>query len=86
PDLAASLTNVGAVYETRGSLNQALEYYHRALEIYKEIDVKQGMALILNNLGSAYETRGDLIQSLAYHRKSLEIRKSLGNKQEIALS
>jgi tetratricopeptide (TPR) repeat protein len=37
PDGAATLTNIGAVYNAVGEPQQALEYYQQALPIFREV-------------------------------------------------
>ena len=36
PDIASSLSNIGVIYDDKGELDQALDYYQQSLTIYKE--------------------------------------------------
>jgi len=56
----------------------------QSLEIQKEIDDKQGIAISLNNIGAIYDNQGNTDKALEYHLQSLEIRKN--DKQGIAYS
>ncbi|MBW8060807.1 MAG: tetratricopeptide repeat protein, partial [Solirubrobacterales bacterium] len=69
--IASSLNNIGVIYYNQGNpdkvypverdslFNKALEYYLQSLEIRKEINDKQGIAMSLNNIGSIYNNQGN---------------------------
>jgi protein O-GlcNAc transferase len=82
--LALCYGNMGLVYRTQGDLDKALEVYEKALEIYKELGYKEGVAANYGNMGNVYRTRGDLDKALEIHGKSLEIDKELGRKEGMA--
>jgi tetratricopeptide (TPR) repeat protein len=69
------------VYGKKGDLDQAKDYYQRALEIKEKqlgpnhVDV----ALTYNNIGLVYREKGDLDQAKDYFQRALEIKeKQLG--------
>ena len=48
---AATLNNIGAVYNGLGERQRALEYYGQALPIMREVGDRAGEATTLNNIG-----------------------------------
>lgn len=86
PGLAATLNNMGAVYENRGDVIQALDYYLRSLRIKEKIGNKQGIATSLNNIGLIYNNLGDSKNALSYFKRSLALEKEINNTQGIAMS
>ncbi len=49
---AATLNNLGLVYDVWGDRQQALAYYNQALPIVREVGDRGGEAATLNNLGA----------------------------------
>ena len=76
----------GVIFHTKGELEEAEEYYHESLSLWKEIDNKQETSSILNNLGVLCRNKGDLYSALGYYEKSLEIYEEIGNKDDLATS
>ena len=74
-DLAATLSNIGTVYEDLGEPHQALHYYHQVLPIVEEVGDRAGLATTLNNIGSVYDSLGDRQQALRYYHQVLPSRK-----------
>ncbi|MES2837788.1 MAG: tetratricopeptide repeat protein [Bacteroidota bacterium] len=83
--LAAALNNIGFIYDSKGDIPKALEYYHKSLKIQEEIGYKPGIAASLNNIGNIYDKQGDISMALEYFHKSLKMLEDIGNKQGIAL-
>ena len=73
PINAVAYGNLGLVYQTRGELDKAEEFYHKSLEIEKALGRKVGMASQYGNLGLVYQTRGELDKAEEFCHKSLEI-------------
>jgi len=84
--LAGALNNIGYVNGTKGNISKQLDYYKQALEINKEIENKEGIAICLNNIGSLYKRQGDIPEALENHFSSLKIQEEIGNKEGIANS
>ncbi|MCK4665039.1 MAG: CHAT domain-containing protein, partial [Bacteroidales bacterium] len=59
--------------------DKALEYYLKALEIFKELlgEKHTTVASSYNNIGLVYDDKSEYDKSLEYHFKSLEIKKEL---------
>ena len=74
--VAECYSNLAAVHKRLGDLQQAKEYYERALAIHLEklgpdnLDV----GTCYNNLGSVHDALGDLEKAKEYHERALAIR------------
>lgn len=89
PQLLAIIYNdLGGIYKHRRDFKNALDYYHKSLEIREKHlpPNDKNFAMLYNNIGSVYSNEGDLDQALVYLERSLNI--SLGasepEKQHIA--
>lgn len=76
---------LGAAYEEVGLWSNAMEYYHTALNIAQDNDIKPDIARIYNNIGAAYY-RIDLDKSLEYIQMALDINSELGSRPELFLN
>lgn len=83
---AVAYGNLGNVYETRGELDRAIEYHHKALVIDEALDNKKGMAIQYGNLGNVYQTRGELNQAIEYYHQALALNQALGRKEGMAIN
>ena len=83
-DEAMLLGNLGSINLKRGDLGRAEAMYREALEITKQLGLREGMANQYGNLGNVYFTRGDLDQAEQMHKKSLEINRELGRREGMA--
>ncbi len=84
--LAASLNNIGYVYDIKGDNKMALEYYKKSLAIEEETGLKEDMASSLNNIGYLYLNMGDSSLALETYHKSLKIEDEIGNTEGVAYS
>jgi tetratricopeptide (TPR) repeat protein len=78
--LAATLNNIGLVYNGLGDRQQALTYYQKALPIAEEVGDRAGLAATLNNIGLVYNGLGDRQQALTYYQKALPIAEEVGDR------
>lgn len=84
--LASSYNNVGFLYSETGDFKKALEWYHKSLEINKEIQDKHGIATIINNIGYLHYHQNDYSTALTYYFKSLKLMREIGNKDGIGFT
>src|SRR5215468_1100895 len=56
---AATLNNIGLVYDRHGDSESALRHYQQALPIARQVGNRTGAATTLNNIGGVYARRGD---------------------------
>ncbi len=75
PDVAASYNNIGAVYDTQGKNEEALEYYQKSLDI--KIRVVGGdhpdVAASYTNIGIVYGNKGDRAAATEMYTKAYHI-------------
>ena len=76
---------LGAAFEEVGLWSTAMDYYHKALTIAQENDMKAHIARIYNNIAVAYY-RIDPNAAIEYLNKSLEINKILESNRELYLN
>ncbi len=72
---AVVFNNLGAVYDTLGDSQKAIESYTKALEIDIRTfgEIHPQVAIRYNNLGSAWDNLGDPKKAIEYYTKALEI-------------
>ena len=63
-----------------------MDYYHKGLKIYGEINDKSGIAGSLSNIGIIYNNQGNISKALEYYEKSLKIQQEIGDELGIANS
>ena len=82
---AIAMGNMGVVYQIKGELKKALEYYERALKLLEELGIKEGIAAAaITNIGNVYNTKGELEKALEYYEKALKLFEELEIKEGIA--
>jgi len=77
PDVATSLSNLGALYLAMDDLERAEDHLRRALEIRLQGDEETLVASTLDLLGEVTAARGDGAEAEQLHRRALEIRRRL---------
>lgn len=82
--LAGALNNIGFIYDDKGEVVNALDYYHKSLKIREKINDKHGIAETFNNIGIIYINQGDLDRALEYYQKSLAVKETLNDKKSLA--
>ncbi len=55
------------------------DYNNKCLEIFKEIDDKQGIAYCYNNLGENFNKQGNYDKALEFYNKSFTIIKEIAD-------
>ncbi len=76
---AATLNNLGAVYNASGDRQQALAYYNQALPIVREVGDRGGKRP-RSTTSVSCTTRGDRQQALAYFNQALPIVREVGDR------
>lgn len=84
--LADALNNIGYVYDIKGDIPRALEYYNKSLMIQEETGYQEGMVSSLNNIGYIYMNKGDSSLALEYYHRSLKIEEAMGYQEGMASS
>lgn len=70
---AKCLNNVGFIYTNQGKREEAIEYYHLALNIYRHIGSGIGLAGVYNDLGGIYSDINESEIALKYYLTAHEI-------------
>lgn len=81
---AATINNIGFLYQDLGKTYLALDYYHKSLKIQEELNDKNGLADTYNNIGIIHKNQGSISLALEYLHKSLQMAKELGDTSSMA--
>jgi tetratricopeptide (TPR) repeat protein len=82
--LAISFNNMGYLSDNQGNINQAINYYNKAIQINEKIKNKEGIAQANINLGYIYRNQGDFKKALFLYQKSFDYYQRLNNKVGLA--
>ena len=77
PNIAVAYHQLGIIAEERQQLNQAEQWYKKALEIRERLGLQRDAATDYHNLGIIAEERQQLNQAEQWYRKALEINKEI---------
>lgn len=80
--LANVYGSIGIVCSEQNNYAKALEYYFKALKLFKETGQEEIVAAIYNNIGTLYESRKEYGKALEYFNKALWIQKKTGDGSE----
>jgi tetratricopeptide (TPR) repeat protein len=79
--------NIANVYQTKGEVKSAKQYYEKALGLAEERKDKRMQGIALNNLGKLYFLElKEYDKGLVYLNRGLQVRQELGDKAEISKS
>lgn len=81
--MAASFNNLGVAYKNQGALQEALEYYLKALHNYELLKNNEGVGTTKNNIGNLYSLKKDYGQAMKYFEESYKLFSELNDKQKI---
>ncbi len=82
---AATLNDIGWVYESLGEMRKALEKYNEALPIRRVAGDRRGEAVTLNNIGVVYRSLGEAQKALEKYNEALPILRAIGDRQREAV-
>ena len=77
---------LGITAQDRGRLDEADDWYRKALTINEELGDRPGMASTYHQLGMTAQDRGRLDEADDWYRKSLTINEELGDRPGMALT
>ncbi len=81
---AKAFNNLGFYYELKGDFEKSIDHFQKGLEIWTEIDDKNGMASAYNNLSGPYRQLGNYVLHSECLTKSLLLFEETGNESGIA--
>ena len=79
---------LGLIKRNQGSYEEALQWYHKALEIYQRILPQDHLHLAAsyNNIGQVYNNIGEYSEALSFYQKSLEIYQKTLSSNHLSLA
>lgn len=77
--LAKTYGSIGVVCSEQNNYAKALEYYFKALKIYRETKQENIVLRLYNNIGIVYKTQEEYGKALEYFNKALVIQKKIGD-------
>ena len=80
------LNNIGAVYDSLGEKQKALDYYNQALPIVRPVGDRSGEARTLNNIGAVYDSLGEKQKALDFYNQALRIERAVGDRSGEAIT
>ncbi|MFQ5820638.1 MAG: tetratricopeptide repeat protein [Candidatus Heimdallarchaeota archaeon] len=81
-----SFTQLGRIYKAKGELEDALEWFHKALAIEETRGCNECIGFVLDQLGITYMKKGQLEVALEYMVKGLKIQEELRHDPFLANS
>jgi CHAT domain-containing protein/tetratricopeptide (TPR) repeat protein len=81
---AATLNNIGHVYDALGEKQKALDYYQQALPLRRAVGDRAGEATTLNNIGVVYDALGEKQKALDHYQQSLPLSRAVGDRSQEA--
>ena len=70
---ADTLYNIGLAYFIKGEMDDAINFYREASEVYAKESI--GYANTLSNLGLAYYNKGEMENAIDFYREALVVYK-----------
>jgi tetratricopeptide (TPR) repeat protein len=71
--LARAYGSIGIVFSEQNNYAKALEYYFKAIKIYREAGEDEILATAYNNIGIVYKTQKEYTKALEYFNKALQL-------------
>lgn len=83
---AAALNNIAFIYNIRGEMQKAIDYFGQSLVINEEIGADKEAANALSNIGAIYDQQGQPDKALINYAKALKIQEKIGAKDGMAFT
>ncbi|MDX2078492.1 MAG: toll/interleukin-1 receptor domain-containing protein [bacterium] len=80
-DEATFLNTLGYVWSVMNDYQKALDYYEKALPLYRDNDYHGGESLALTNIGYVLSQMGENHKALDYYEQALTLNFNYGDKQ-----
>jgi tetratricopeptide (TPR) repeat protein len=82
--IAGTYHQLGWIAQDRGQLDQAEDWYRKALAIWEELGDRPGLAASYHQLGGVAQGREQLDQAEDWYRQTLTIEEELGDQPHLA--
>lgn len=83
---ATALKNIGIGYYLQQKNVEALDNWHRSLEIFQRLQDEVGVSNLLNNMSAVYKDQGDNAKALEYCLQALKLAEKTGDKTRMLSS
>lgn len=83
---AAAVNNIAFIYNIRGEMQKAIDYFEQSLAINEEIGADKEAANALSNIGTIYDQQGQPDKALINYAKALKIQEKIGAKDGMAFT
>lgn len=83
---AKSLEKLSELYQVLSWSAESIDFSEQALDIYKKLNFKKGIAETLNSMGTAYENVGEYQKALNLYEQALETWKDANDKHGEAIA
>lgn len=77
--LARAYGSIGIVCSEQNNYAKALEYYFKALTIYRKISQEEIVVVLYNNIGIVYQAQKEYNKALEYFNKALDLQNEIGD-------
>lgn len=84
--IAVAYADMGINYNARSERITALEYYVKALEIYRRLGATTSEAAILSNIALVYHKQSNYVRALDYYMQALAVMEETNNKGGAAIT
>lgn len=85
-DIGNCLNISGLIYYSfKGDYEKAYELHNQAISIFRELDIKSGIAFSFYNISFTVHLRGDSDLAMEYKKESLRIYKELNDLNQVSL-
>lgn len=81
--IAATLTNIGAVYYDSRNVEKAAEYFKSALALYESVNEQALVAQLLGNLANAYSDLGQSDDAQELYQRAINIATALDDADQL---
>lgn len=71
PGIASAYSSIASVYSSLGRLTDAVTYFHRAIELFKQLGQPDSEAGSWNRLGLVYQQLGEIDKAIDAHQRYL---------------
>lgn len=85
-DLATSYLGLGIQFKRYALYEEALIYYHKAIEIFTKTKNLEGLGNVNNNIANIFSLIDSPEKSLPYHYKALEYRREINSQSYMNIS
>ncbi|SVE25222.1 uncharacterized protein METZ01_LOCUS478076, partial [marine metagenome] len=83
--IGASKRGLSMIYASRGENEKQREYLEFAMNIFKEVDDKNLLAICHHDFGLFHTANGDYDKSINYFKRSIELRHQVGKTIDVSI-